>query len=239
MKFLATLLAWAPSAAWALVGNGWKFQAVPIDGLDHLSFPLNLGNCSQESGYYFAQQFRFVDMPNGSYIGIQPRKPKKGKSVIHLAFSSFQAGTTTGHANCFYGADSGPGVSCQIEIEGTYCHTYRLVVKNTGPRTWQGCVVDSVTTMSTVIGEWTLPIGAGNILGAEEGFVEYYRWNDQKAHACNSLPKTEVIFYYPTSDTPGASGGELYDIHEYGDCIGQAGYALSKIESGYNIKVGF
>ncbi|KAG0323368.1 hypothetical protein BGZ99_002785 [Dissophora globulifera] len=243
MKFTAAaavLASCVPSLASALVGNYWWFDESPSDGLNDITFPFNIANAPHKRGFYFAQQFDFDNVKNGSYTGLQPRPDSNGKSVIRAVFSSFEGGTTTAHPNCHYGADNGPGASCAVEINGDYSHTYNLVTENIGGTAWRGTLVDTVTGTSTVIGEWTLPQGSGKILvDAQSGFVEYFIWNGQPSHTCKSLPFTEATFYNPTSKTPGASGGEVAMVHEYGDCIGRAGYSLTEVPGGYDIKVGF
>jgi hypothetical protein len=229
----------APSLAFALVGNEWKFDSVPSAGLSDVTFPFNMAKAPHKSGFYFAQQFNFKNVAEVGYTGLQPREDKNGASIIHAAFSSFQGGTTTKHPNCRAGADNGPGVSCAVDINGNYNHTYNLVVKNTGGTTWRGTLVDTVTRKATVVGEWTLPSGAGKIVNGQVGFVEYYPWNGQPSHTCKSLPITEAKFYNPTSKTAGASGGRITSVYEYGDCVGKAGYSLTKMTKGYDIKCGF
>ncbi|GJJ74919.1 hypothetical protein EMPS_07277 [Entomortierella parvispora] len=229
----------APSLAFGLVGDNWSFKTAPADGLNDISFAFNMAKAPHKSGFYFAEQFNFKNVTDVGYTGLQPREDVNGKSVVHAAFSSFQAGTTTRHKNCHAGADGGPGVSCALDIPGDYNHTYSIEVRNIGRTTWRGTLTDTVTKKSFVIGEWTLPAGAGKIVNGQMGFVEYYIWDGQPAHTCESLPKTEVIFYNPTSRTKGASGGEITSVYEYGDCVGKAGFILKKLPDGYDIQVGF
>ncbi|KAF9386608.1 hypothetical protein CPB97_003546 [Podila verticillata] len=236
----ALLALCAPSLSFALVGNDWKFSNAPADGLNDITFPFNMAKAPHKSGFYFAQQFNFHNVTDVGYTGLQPREDSRGKRVVHAAFSSFQAGTTTKHRNCSQGADGGAGVSCAVDIQGDYNHTYNLVVKNIRGTTWRGTLVDAVTRKSTIVGEWTLPAGAGKLVNGQGGFVEYYTWNGQPSHTCDSLPFTEATFYSPTSTTRGASGGSNTDVYEYGDCVGKAGYSVTKVaRGGYDIKVGF
>ena len=237
---IATLLAFsAPSLAWALIGNDWSFSRAPSDGLDDVTFPFNMAHAPHNSGFYFAQEYAFHNVKELAYCGVQPRPDKNGKSIVHGVFSTFQGGSTTNHKNCSLGADGGVGVSCSVEVPGDYNHTYNVEVKNIGGTSWRGTLIDAVTGSPTVIGEWTLPAGAGKLLDHYIGFVEYYTWNGQSSHTCNSLPKTEVTFFDPTSKTKGASGGKVTSVYEYGDCIGKAGYSATTVTGGYDIKCGF
>ncbi|KAF9285699.1 hypothetical protein BGZ68_003619 [Mortierella alpina] len=241
MKFTTTALlaACVPSLAFALVGNGWKFDNAPADGLNDITFPFNMAKAPHKSGYYFAQQFNFHNVKDVGYTGLQPREDSSGNKIVHAAFSSFQNGTTTKHRNCHYGADGGPGVSCAVDIKGGYRDTYNLVVANIGGTTWRGTLVNTKTRRSTVVGIWTLPAGAGKLVNGQVGFVEHYKWNDGKPHACNTLPFTEATFYNPTSKTRGASGGKITSVYEYGNCIGKVRYSAKKQSKAYKIRVGF
>ncbi|KAG9326621.1 hypothetical protein KVV02_006132 [Mortierella alpina] len=241
MKFTATALlaACVPSLAFALVGNDWKFDNAPADGLNDITFPFNMAKAPRKSGYYFAQQFNFHNVKDVGYTGLQPREDSGRNMIIHAAFSSFQAGTTTTHKNCHYGADGGPGVSCAVDIIGNYLDKYSVSVQNVGGTTWRGTLVNDRTRRATVVGQWTLPAGAGKIVNGQVGFVEYYNWNDGKPHACNTLPFTEATFYNPTSRTRGARGGKVTKVYEYGNCVGKVRYATKKLSQAYNIKVGF
>ncbi|KAG0346814.1 hypothetical protein BG005_000515 [Podila minutissima] len=239
MKLTATVLALcAPSLAFALIGNDWAFDNAPLDGLNDITFPFNMANAPHKSGFFFAQQFSFKNVDNFGHTGLQPREDKDGNSIVHATFSSFQDGTTTKHPNCHTGADGGPGVSCSVDIKGDYSHTYNLTVENTDGTTWRGTLVDETGT-STVVGEWTLPDGAGKIVNRQVGFVEYYIWNGQPSHTCDSLPSTEATFYDPTSKTVGANGGRITSVYEYGDCVGKAGYSVAEVSGGFDIKCGF
>ncbi|KAG0284639.1 hypothetical protein BGZ96_011027 [Linnemannia gamsii] len=235
----AILVTCVPSLALALVGNEWKFTKAPEAGLADITFPFNMAKAPHKSGFYFAQQFNFHGIKDVGYTGLQPREDENGKSVVHAAFSSFQAGATTKHRNCHTGADGGPGVSCAIDIKDDYSNTYNITVENIRDTTWRGTLINTVTKKADVIGEWTLPKGAGKIVNGQLGFVEYYTWNGQPSHTCDSLPYTQAVFYDPTSKTKGAEGGKITKVYEYGDCVGKAGYVVKKGTNNYDIKVGF
>ncbi|KAG0302855.1 hypothetical protein BGZ98_007176 [Dissophora globulifera] len=242
MKFttaVAVLTSCVPLLAFALVENRWKFDQAPSSGLSDVTFPFNIANAPHKRGFYFAQVFYFKNVTKGAYTGLQPRPDSNGNSIVRAVFSSFQGGTITNHPNCHYGADNGPGASCTLEINGDYSHTYNLAVENTNGTTWRGTLVDTVTGTSTVVGEWTLPQGAGKIINGNVGFVEYFIWNGQPSHTCDSLPFTEATFYHPTSKTPGTSGGKVTYVHENGDCTGKAQYSLTEVPGGYDVKIGF
>jgi hypothetical protein len=117
-----------PSLSHALVGINWKIDS-PTDSLASITFPLNMARAPHESGYFFAQQFNFLNLPESGYVGIQPRpKNPKGESIITGLFSSFVPGTTTTDVNC--GAQA-PGVGCKVEFVGEYGDTYLLQLMNT------------------------------------------------------------------------------------------------------------
>ncbi|KAF9402814.1 hypothetical protein BGZ94_004806 [Podila epigama] len=230
----------APSLTWALIGNNWKFTTVPANGLNDITFPINMANATHKSGFYFAQQFFFKNVSEVAYTGIQPREDKNGKSIVHAAFSSFQGGTIVRHKNCHYGADGGPGVSCAVQLAGSYNDTYNCVVEHVGNTTWKGTLVNTVTGDSAVIGQWELPAGAGKIVNGQVGFVEYYIWNRRTADkSCHTLPATAVSFFHPTSKTSGSSGGKITRVYPYGNCVGKVNFEYWSIPNGYGIKAGF
>lgn len=243
MKFTAAaavLASFAPSLALALVGNSWKFLTAPTEGLNDVTFAFNMAHAPHKSGFFFAQQFSFKNEPNKvGYTGLLPGTDLNGNNVVHAAFSSFVPGTTTVHPKCKNGADGGAGVSCGIQVKGDYDHTYKVTVENTAGTTWRGTLIDTVTGTTNVIGEWTLPNGAGKMNSGQLGFVEYFPWNVQHGHTCESLPLSEVSIFNPTSKTQGVNGGSITSVYEYGNCIGKAGYSLTKVAGGYDIKVGF
>lgn len=229
----------APSMSHALVGHEWSFDNVPSGGLRDVTYPINVANAPQKTGFYFANQFKFIGSGIG-YTGLQPRAKANGKTVLHAAFSSFIKGTTSKHSQCSDGADGGSGVSCSVDSSGAdYSHTYNMVVENIGGTTWRGTMVDTVTGNKTIVGEYTLPSNAGGIASSQLGFVEYYPWNSQPSHECGDLPKTEVTFNNPTTKTSGATNGVIKKPYEYGDCVGKANFGIKQTSSGWTIDCGF
>ncbi|KAJ5334737.1 hypothetical protein N7452_007140 [Penicillium brevicompactum] len=220
----------------ALVGISWSVSDAPSSGLKELTFPMNIADAPHESGFYFAQQFNFVGQSDVGYTGLQPREDSNSKPVLHAAFSSFIAGTKSSDENCSDGADGGSGVSCAVDIEGAYAHTYLLHINNTVGTTWVGTLVDSVSGSETRIGSYELPAGSEGIKGSQMGFVEYYPWNAQASHQCSELPKTAVTFGKPVAE---GYVGELEKAYEYGDCVGKAGFETHYTTDGVETSVGF
>ncbi|KAF8936699.1 hypothetical protein BGZ47_009373 [Haplosporangium gracile] len=178
-----------------------------------------------KSDFYFAHQFNFHGIKDVGYTVLQFHENENGKSIVHAAFLSFQVGTTTKHHNCYPGADGGPSVSCAVGTKVNYGCTYNITV--------DGTLIDTVNKNATVIGEWTLPKGAGKTVNDQVGFV------DQPFHTCDSLPYTQFALYHLTSKIKGAKNDKVTKVCEYGDCVGQAGYAVIKRSTGYDIKVSF
>ncbi|KAJ7628042.1 hypothetical protein DFH06DRAFT_1338868 [Mycena polygramma] len=195
---LSAFLAIVPCAK-ALVGTFYSVTNVPDTGLTDITFPLTIVEADHFAGYYFAQDFTFINSGRG-YTGLQPRPDAEdGTPILHGVFSSFIDGTTTTDANCVTGADNGPGVSCSAEWNGVYGRTYNLEVKRNGSSLWVGTAIDTVTRQRMHIGSWTLPASAEGIQGGEEGFVEWYPWNSyQPPNHCALLP------YQNTSSGPRA-----------------------------------
>jgi hypothetical protein len=219
----------------ALVGITWSVNN-SSKPLQEITFPMNIANASHESGFYFAQQYSFKNQKDVGYTGLQPRSDTNSKPKLHAAFSSFIAGTTSTDPNCSDGADGGAGVSCAIDIEGSYAHTYLLHVNNTAGTTWTGTLIDAVSGNETRVGSYTLPEGSGGIEGDQMGFVEYYPWNAAGGHSCKDLPRSAVTFGKPVS--PGRVGA-LKDAYEYGDCVGQVGFETHRTLRGVEVSVGF
>ncbi|KIM37695.1 hypothetical protein M413DRAFT_448227 [Hebeloma cylindrosporum] len=225
-----------PSFALGLVGISWNIANAPANGFSFVTFPISIGGSPHRSGYYFAQQFNFIGQRDIGYIGLQPRPDSAGKPIIHVAFSSFIQGTTTGdNARCHSGADGGPGVSCSIEFSAPYGNGFKLEVQNPQGTMWVGTVIDTTTGERRQIGSWTLPAGTKGIVGSQMGFVEYYPWNSG-THTCSSLPKTSVVFGIPYSNV----AGSLSDAYEYGDCVGKVGFQAGRTAGqGVQVIVGF
>ncbi|KAJ5235706.1 uncharacterized protein N7469_004874 [Penicillium citrinum] len=220
----------------ALVGISWKVSNTSSTGLQDITFPISMPNAAHKSGYYYAQQFSFINQKDVGYTGLQPREDNNSNSIVHAAFSSFVAGTTSSDENCSDGADGGAGVSCAVDVSSSYEHGYLLRVKNTGGTTWAGTLIDEVDGTETHIGSYTLPDGSGGIAGSQVGFVEYYPWNSG-SHTCDQLPKTEVTFGVPSSS---GGDGELDNAYEYGDCVGKVDFSSKRVDGdAVDVVVGF
>ncbi|KAK1142373.1 hypothetical protein N8T08_007925 [Aspergillus melleus] len=236
----SAILSVLPTLTSALVGVEWSVTGAPSTGLSDITFPMSIANAPHETGFYFAQQYGFHGLSDIGYTGLQPRPDTTtGTSIIHAVFSSFVPGSISSDDNCSDGADGGEGVSCSIEIPAPYDRTYHLVVENEkGTTTWTGTLVDTQDGNSTHIGSYTLPRGAGGIMDSQVGFVEYYPWNAQPSHTCESLPATNASFWDPISSVEGVQGS-VGKPYEYGDCVGKANFDVQEIEEGYEVSVGF
>ncbi|KAJ7164320.1 hypothetical protein C8R46DRAFT_1278488 [Mycena filopes] len=225
----------------ALIGLGWSMSNVPATGLQNICFPLTIVQADHISGYFFAQQFGFVNSSTG-YTGLQPRpNDADGRPVLHGVFSSFVPGTTTNDPNCKAGVDGSPdGVSCAFDFPGVYNRTYNLVVILEGAGTWSGQVTDTVTLVRIHIGRWTLPATAGGIRYYQVGFVEWYPWNvgTPPQNKCAKLPYQKTIFGIPSTTNPGSVGTENLAYHS-GDCVGAANFHTGKVASGIEVDSGW
>ncbi|KAJ5372369.1 hypothetical protein N7517_004375 [Penicillium concentricum] len=226
--FALTLL----QPAKALVGHSWSVSGVSEDGIREITFPINIANAPHEEGFYFAQQFTFAGQSDVGYTGLQPQVDSSAGSVVHAAFSSFVPGSTTTDENCSDGADGGAGVSCAVNINGTYANTYNLNVKNSEGTTWVGTLIDAVTGKETHIGSYTLPDTTRGIEGSQLGFVEYFVGTEE----CGDLPKTAVTFGNPIVEGLTGSIGVPY---EYGDCVEKSAFETHSVKDGVEISVGF
>ncbi|PHH81958.1 hypothetical protein CDD82_7445 [Ophiocordyceps australis] len=240
MRLFKTLIAaGAPVFVTSMVSLSWSVSNAPKDGLNDIAFSFNMANAPHSEGYYFAQQFGFINQEHGAYCGLQPRPDRNGQAVFAAIFSSFIQASSTQHENCRSGADNGPGVSCYLEMDGEYRDTYEISVEQLEDDMWRGTITDTETRNETVIGEWSLPKGSGKIKASFAGFVEYYPWNREGSdRECDKLPKSEAFFGQPTTTTPGAAGS-IADIHDYGPCKGKIGFVSEPSQEGTTIKTGF
>ncbi|KAK2593110.1 hypothetical protein QQS21_009200 [Conoideocrella luteorostrata] len=201
---------------------------------------MSMKDSIQQEGWYFAQNFLFKGASKGGYIGLQPREQNASGPVIHAAFSSFIDGTTKNDANCYNGADGGPGVSCAVDINGDYKSTYELKVQNAEGKLWSGTLIDTATGRETHIGSWTLPANTAGMKGSWLGFVEWWPFNDRKkSPTCNLLNQTSVSFGIPRTTTSGAGSGSLGDAYEVYDCQGEQNFKSQKIANSVEVTVGF
>ncbi|RDA96165.1 hypothetical protein CP533_1676 [Ophiocordyceps camponoti-saundersi (nom. inval.)] len=240
MRKTILLLPCLASLGHALVAFEWSFKKAPPTGLDDVIFSYNMRNAPRKRGFYFANMFDFMNNKEGAYCGLQPQEDENGKPVIRALFSTFQGGSETNDPNCSYGADYGPGVSCAVMVPASYEPAYFIrvsSVEDDGNRTWRGTLIEDGSGKETHIGEWTLP-KAGKIKSDHVGFVEYFPWN-LESHECHQLPRTEVSFGYPSSDTCGAEGGNITNVYESEDCIGKVDYSSKPFRNGWTIRLGF
>ncbi|KAF7329302.1 Beta-glucan synthesis-associated [Mycena kentingensis (nom. inval.)] len=223
---LASLIALACSVN-ALVGVDWSMRNVPENGLKDITFPIAVRVAEHIDGYYFAQQFAFVGVADDDgndigYTGIQPTvDAADGRPMLHGVFSSFIANTTTNDANCFLGADGGPGVSCAVDWPGVYGRTYHFeVAHEASTNTWIGTVLDIQTGERVHIGSYQLPPGVMGVKSSQGGFVEWYPWNlnaPDVAANCSELPFQRTVFSAPYTSQPGAVGS-ITEPYLYGEC---------------------
>ncbi|KAF9060395.1 hypothetical protein BDP27DRAFT_1236873 [Rhodocollybia butyracea] len=233
LAVIASLIHLVPTTV-ALVGSRWSMTNAPLTGLLDITFPMTIVEADHISGYYFAQQFSFVGIREIGYTGLQPRPDSNGNAVLHAAFSSFAAGTTTTDKNCSPGANGGPGVSCSVEWNGVYNRTYNLEVRTTGNHNWVGTAIDTVTGTEVQIGSWTLPVISGGILSCQAGFVEWYAAEPP----CAKLPYQQTIFGDPSTTHAGSVGTQSLSF-EYGDCVGQVAFHTGAVAYGVENNCGF
>lgn len=236
---IVSLLGVLPAAT-ALVGSSWSMTNVPSAGLRDITFPITIVEADHISGYYFAQQFAFVNSDIG-YTGLQPRPDDaSGRPVLHGVFSSFINGSTTTDENCFDGADNGPGVSCRVEWNGVYGRTYDLEVKyDDCSSLWIGTAVDTVTGQRVHIGSYTVPQGAGGIMDSQVGFVEWYPWNVEiPPNHCAHLPYQHTIFGAPRSTHRRSVGSQSLSFED-GDCVGEVAFQTEAVNGGVGNECGF
>ena len=233
------ILALAPVSL-ALVGFTASMSGKPQGGLQDMTLGFRMNSAEYKAGYYYAHQFYFTGKGGLGYTGLQPEPLNKlGQSIVHGVFSSFINGSTTDHPNCHAGADGGPGVSCKVEVPGSYGDQYDFVVKRADDNIWAGTMVNARTGNGTEIGSWTVPPGMGGLQSGTLGFVEYYVWNSGKPIMCGDLPFTDITVVNPRSSTPGAGTGKVDKPFGYGDCNKEVDFATAPTQEGQRVRVGF
>ncbi|OAA37348.1 hypothetical protein BBO_07730 [Beauveria brongniartii RCEF 3172] len=229
----------APSTCLAGIGHYWSIPT-PATGLNDITFGFGVSEAAHRRGYYFANQYNFQNIQEVSYTGVQPQTDIDGKAYIRGVFSSFQNGTTSKHPNCSDGADGGAGVSCAVMLQvKDFGGRFDCVIENIGGTTWRGTLKNSATGQSAVIGEFVQPDGAGGIVGNQSGFLEYFLANGNPNFKCSDQFKTQVDYYFPTSNTPGAGKGTIPEPHQYGDCIDKQGFKTTAGPNYWTIYSGF
>ncbi|GLQ98849.1 hypothetical protein GCM10007863_32690 [Dyella mobilis] len=224
-----------------IVSESWAFQNAPASGLTSITFPFTVFSIPSASGYFFAQQFSFVDTNNesgqGAYIGMQPA----GNGQNNAHFSFFGTGSSAVNSkNCTTGADSGSGTTCQVVVPFVTGHQYNLTVYRDkhNPDVWHGEIVDytacqvagslndsraSSVCTPTEIGAWD--IGYETALSSSQGgFVEYFP--SEVAQGCSGLPYADVEFMTPT--TPSGLDSTVNNEYSYGGCNNQVNYSGSQ-----------
>lgn len=229
-----------PSACLAGIGHSWSFSESPAAGMQDVTFGFDVSNAAHKRGYYFANQYRFQNVSEVSYTGVQPQTDSNGRAAIRGVFSSFQNGATSDHPNCSDGADGGAGVSCATTLEvDDFGGRFDCIIENIGGTKWRGTLKRWATGESVVIGEFSQPPGAGGIEPSEQGFLEYFLANGNPDFHCSDQFKTQVSYYFPVSNTEGAGTGTIPKPYEYGDCVGESGFATKAGSNYWTIDTGF
>ncbi|MBD8899972.1 hypothetical protein [Rhodanobacter sp. DHG33] len=224
-----------------IVSVNYAVSNAPPQGLTSITFPFTVFSIPAANGYFFAQQFYFINTNNesgqGAYIGIQPA----GNGTNNAHFSFFGTGSSSVNmANCSTGADGGNGTTCQLTVQFAVGHQYNLTVYRDAKKTsvWHGEIVDNtacqVTTArgerdaSTVctpteIGAWN--IGYTTALASNGvGFVEYFP--SSVPTGCSGLPYADVEFGAPS--TPDGLTSTVNGESSYGGCLGSVNYSGSQ-----------
>ncbi|PHH89636.1 hypothetical protein CDD83_5620 [Cordyceps sp. RAO-2017] len=214
-----------------------KFKKVPRDGLNAVVFPINIAKANHSRGWFFAQAWSYGSIKNGAYVGLQPDLDgDDGHSRVRAVFSSFINGTKPTHKNCRNGADGGPGVTCNVNVEVSYSHTLRLNVSTSGGGKWTGKLVDFKTGRKWVVGEWILPSHFRGIGHMTTAFIEHWSSNTADYHECRQIPATEATFGFPYSPTNGERA-EMWKPESHGNCGNYTKFIGKKTESGTEIRI--
>lgn len=230
----ATPLSEAPAQAQRFGGNeslNWSIPGGAASGVNELTFPITVNRgTAHRSGAYFAMQYGFMNQNDGGYTGLQPYPDADGHHRLRGVFSSFIQGSVSTDPNCSNGADGGAGVSCGVEFNTTYGHSYDVTVKRIGENSWKGDILDTSDGTVIHIGTYTLPGGSGQLRTSHAGFVEYYN-----VPSCSEQPRYDVTFGNPRSG--GVQGTSTW-VKEYGDCPGAGNLWVGPSRDGVRIARG-
>ncbi|KAJ6785045.1 hypothetical protein PWT90_11086 [Aphanocladium album] len=151
---------------------------------------------------------------------------------------SFDGSPTGGMQDVTFGFD----VSRAAHRRGYYFANqfkFQNVDSHIGGTKWRGTLRNARTGQSVVICEYVLPAGAGGIRNSQVGFLEYFLANGNSNFKCSDQFKTEVSYYYPTSNTAGAGTGKIPRPYEYGSCKGEQDFATTAGSNYWTINSGF
>jgi hypothetical protein len=169
---------------------------------------------TSDSHLFYAHQFGFVG-GDGGYIGLQEGSNTGSKIVL---FSIWSANGTSGR-NCGHFSGEGTGRTCRIDpYDWKPGRTYELEVQLAGADdkgTWYvATVLDTVTGSKQVVGSIRVPGAWGGV----QGWVSWTEYFGGSVARCTDLPRSRVLWGFPTAEhgTVKSTGHE--DIVNEGDC---------------------
>lgn len=179
------------------------------------------------ASFFWAHQFGF-DGGDGGYLGLQDgSSPNGGKIAL---YSVWQANAASG-PNCGTFSGEGKGYTCRIDpYNWVENRTYRLRVQAADVDEygkWYSAWVQDVSGEDdSYIGRIRVPLAWGGLHGSSS-WTEYF---GPALSSCTALPRSRVLWHYPTADdgAVGISGHNHYIGP--GDCpsythIVERGYA--------------
>jgi hypothetical protein len=196
-----------PITPGGMVSVNYKVKTTK-QALTEISFPFTVHSAPDASGYYFAQQYSFINGSTG-YIGIRPRP--NGKSLA--AFSIWGNSEIIDTQRCYYGADGEKGLSCSASHDLVHGRKYVMTISRdqANDRIYHGTVTDSVSGKMTPIGSYKTP-RTWTLKSKYLGFIEYYK----RISSCENVPYADVSFYPPLDENNIV--GLITGYKHYGRC---------------------
>ncbi|RDA85553.1 hypothetical protein CP532_3319 [Ophiocordyceps camponoti-leonardi (nom. inval.)] len=217
-----------------------EFANAPKD-LRDVVFSYDFSKVDLEYSWQYGAAFWFGNAREDvAYIAIQPYP-----TYIRASFYSFTPGTTTRFPRdldengnwkpgCIMSADGVAGVSCHNFLDKSdHGGLFNLSVTNTGPNTWSGKFIDTITGKELPIGEWTLPHSRGIRPGVDY-FLEALR--GAKEPACAGIPGTVTTFVRPYCSSSGESA-PLEEPYAIGPCKKNVRFETRNVGSGREVEV--
>ncbi|RCI14859.1 hypothetical protein L249_6724 [Ophiocordyceps polyrhachis-furcata BCC 54312] len=217
-----------------------EFADAP-QGLRDVVFSYDLSEADFEYSWQYGAAFWFGNAREDvAYIAIQPYP-----NYIRASFYFFTPGTTTRFPRdldesgnwkpgCIMSADGVAGVSCHNFLDRSdHGGLFNLSVTNTGPSTWSGKFIDTLTGKELPIGEWTLPHSRGIKPGVDY-FLEALRGTQQPS--CAGIPGTVTTLVRPYCSSSGESAS-LKEPYAIGACKKNVHFETRDVDSGKQVEV--
>ncbi len=209
----------------------------PGNSLAAYPIPAEVKGSDDYIGYYWANQFRFMD-GDGGYMGLQTVGNIGSERKRIAIFSIWKAvngrpGSASGKADPF--GHEGTGWSCKVEYPWKQDVKYCLRIWGMQDQWWRGAIIDTSTNTETVIGDIQVPTGWKGLVKDPTSFTEYYSTTVNQAigdqddgmanpRVCQYMPKAEVMIDPPMANARTVVAAAMTP-RNYGKCASVSSFA--------------